>query len=91
VCKGTSTLVAGTKTLGSAEGLFLFSTTKSFFTANLNTPGGTLTSTIGYGSAVANRTAGKSGVGAIVLISRVAAGTIDVANTSTVDWLVTNW
>jgi hypothetical protein len=92
ICKGILTLAAGTKTLGSAEGLFLFSITKSNIQCNMNTPGGVLTLTVGgYGVNSAARTAGKSGTAAATCIARVAAGTIDTANNSTVDWLVTNW
>lgn len=92
VCKGILTLASGTKTLGATEGLFIWSTTLSVFDFNMNTPGGTTTSTVGgYGSNSAGRTAGKSGVAAATCIARVAAGTIDVANNSTVDWNCTNW
>lgn len=59
--------------------------------ASLNTAGGTLTLTVGYGVPTASRTAGAIGTAAAVLIARVAAGTIDTANNSTVDFCVTNW
>lgn len=92
VCKGVLTLAAGTYTLGAAEGLFLFSVAKSAADFSMNTPGGTVTSTVGgYGSNAAGRVAGKSGAASAIVIARVAAGTIDVANTSTVDWNFTNW
>ncbi len=91
-CRGILTLGSGTKTLGSAEGLWIFSVTRSTIHCTMNTPGGTLTLTTGgYGSNSAGRTAGKSGTAAAIVIARVAAGTIDTANNSTVDWLVTNW
>lgn len=90
--RGILTLASGTKTLGSAEGLFLYSVTTSTINCTMNTPGGTLTLTTGgYGSNSAGRTAGKSGTAAAIVIARVAAGTIDTANNSTVDFLVTNW
>jgi hypothetical protein len=91
-CRGILTLAAGTKTLGAAEGLFLFSATRSTVECTMNTPGGVTTLTVGgYGSNSASRVAGKSGTAAAVVIARVAAGTVDAANTSTVDWKVTNW
>jgi hypothetical protein len=91
VCKGTLTLASGTKTLGATEGLFLLSTTTSAIIGQWNTAGGTVTSTVGMRFAVASRTAGKSGTGAAICIAIVAAGTIDTANNSTVDWQVTNF
>jgi len=90
-CRGTLTLASGTKTLGATEGLFLFSTTRSSVQGTWNTAGGTVTSTVGLRAAVASRTAGKSGTAAIIFIAIVAAGTIDAANNSTIDWLVQNW
>ena len=90
-CRGTLTLSSGTKTLGSAEGLYLFSTTRSSVNLTLNTAGGTVTLTVGLRAAAADRTEGKSGTGALIAIAIVAAGTINVADESTVDWLVSNW
>jgi hypothetical protein len=90
VCKGTATLVAGTKTLGATEGLYLFSTTRSTVAVTLNTPN-TVTSTVTYQAAVAGRTAGKSGTAALVLQANVAAGTINTADISTLDWSCRNW
>jgi hypothetical protein len=89
--RGILTLASGTKTLGATEGLFLLSTTRSTIHCTMNTPGGTLTLTNGYGSNSAGRTAGKSGTAAAIVIARVDAGTIDTANNSTVDFLVTNF
>jgi hypothetical protein len=89
-CKGVATLSSGIKALGSTEGLYLFSTTKSDVQLTLDTPAGTL-GTWGYRSAVADRTAGKSGTGALTIRSTVDAGTDQVSDTSTVKWLVTNW
>ena len=88
-CKGTLTLASGTKTLGSAEGLFLLAAPAASFVAFLNTTGGTLTSTTGY--KCTTRTAGKSGTAAATVLATVAAGTIDAANNSTLDWVATNW
>lgn len=91
VVKGTLTLASGTKTLGSAEGLFLLSTTTSPVTGGWNTAGGTVTSTVGWRAAVASRTAGKSGTAAVIVIAIVAAGTINAADNSTFDFCITNW
>jgi len=90
-CRGILTLASGTKTLGSTEGLFLWSTTRSTVQATYNTAGGTVSSTVNMRCASANRTAGKSGTAAAIIIATVAAGTIDTANNSTVDWEVTNF
>ncbi len=91
VCKGTLTLASGTYTLGSTEGFFLLSTTTSPINLTLNTVGGTVTSTVGLRAVAASRTAGKSATGAAIVLAIVAAGTINTADNSTVDWLVTNW
>ncbi len=91
VCKGTLTLSSGTYTLGSTEGLFLLSTTTSPVNLTLNTAGGTVTSTVGLRAAVTSRVAGKSGTGQVIALAIVAAGTINSADNSTVDWLATNW
>ncbi len=90
-CRGILTLASGTKTLGATEGLFLFSLTRSTIDAGFNTAGGTVTSTVGWRCASAGRTAGKSGTAALTIIAIVAAGTIDAANNSTMDWKVTNF
>ena len=92
VCKGTATLAGNpsVKALGATEGLFLFSTTKSDVKTSLNTIGGVL-GTYGFSAPIADRTAGKSGTGALTIRSLDAAGTAAVADTSTVDYLVTNW
>lgn len=91
VCKGQLTLVAGTKTLGAAEGLFLFSTTKSQWHVQFVDQGGTMTGTNGYKVASAGRTAGKSGTAAAIVIAHVEAGTIQNQDASVLDWQVTNW
>ncbi len=89
--KGILTLASGTYTLGSTEGFYLFSAACPI-ECTMNTPGGTLTLTTGgYGANTLGRTAGKSGAGAAIVIARVAAGTIDTANNSTVDYCATNW
>lgn len=89
--RGTLTLSSGTKTLGATEGLYIFSTTKSSVELTFNTAGGTRTLTIMYGSAVADRTAGKSGTAAAIVLAVVAAGSIQNQDNSTVDFCVTNW
>ena len=76
---------------GGSEPLFLFSTTKSSVQATRNTVGGTVTSTIEYATKVADRIAGKAGTGACSVMAAVAAGTVNTADTSTVDVLVQTW
>lgn len=90
VCKCVVTLVAGTKTLDSTQGIALFSTTKSNVQATHNTPN-TVTASIGLYAPVASRTAGKVGTGAVVINALKADATTDTANVSTVDVLITNW
>lgn len=90
-CRGILTLSSGTYSLGATEGLFLFSATRSTISAGYNTAGGTVTSTIGWRCASAGRTAGKSGTGAATIIATVAAGTINTADNSTMDWVCNNW
>lgn len=91
VVKSTVTLVAGTVTLGSGQGLFLFSTTKSMVSITRNTANTTTATTGGYAAPVASRTAGKSGTGAVVVVAQAAAGTTNTADISTLDVVVTNW
>lgn len=91
VVKGTLTLASGTKTLGATEGLFLFSTTRSSIQLTRNTAGGTTTSTLEYQAEVASRTIGKSGTAAVICLAAVAAGTINTADNSTLDYLISNW
>lgn len=91
VCKGTATLVLGAVTLGATQGLFLFSTTTSSVQATRNTADTSTLTTGGYASPVANRTAGKSGTAACLIRAEVAAGTLNNADVSTIDWLIANW
>ncbi len=90
----TVTLSSGTYLIGAgggSESLFLFSTTKSSVTATRNTAGGTLTLTTHYFCPVAARIAGKAGTAAASVTASVAAGTVNTADTSTIDVLVVNW
>ena len=98
--KQTVTLAAGTYKIGFGstatpdEDLFLFSTTKSMVSISMNTSGtagGAPTLTTEYGCPVATRVAGKSGTGVLVVNAQVAAGTLNNADTSTLDICVTNW
>lgn len=82
-------LVAGTKTLNATQGVWLFSTSKSTVHINVNTPN-TVTSTVQYQAAAAGRTAGKVGTAAVVVQANVAAGTINVADISTLDVTINN-
>lgn len=85
----TVTLVAGTKTLGAAQGLFLFATTSNV-QVSVNTPN-TVTSSIGWSAPVASRVAGVSGTGAIVVNAFGTTGATNAADVSSVDVLATNW
>jgi hypothetical protein len=90
----TVTLSSGTYLIGAGGGselLFLFSTTKSSVQATRNTAGGTLTLTTHYFCPVAARIAGKAGVAAASVTASVAAGTVNTADTSTIDVMITNW
>jgi hypothetical protein len=88
------TLSSGTYTVGAgggSEALFLFSTTTSSVQATRNTAGGTLTLTTHYYAPATGRIAGKAGTAAVVVTASVAAGTINTADTSTINVLVVNW
>lgn len=88
------TLSSGTYTVGAGGGselFFLLSTTTSSVQATRNTAGGTLTLTTHYYAPATGRIAGKSGTAAIVVTASVAAGTVNTADTSTVNVLVVNW
>lgn len=91
VVKATVTLVAGAYTLGAAEGLFLRSTTKSQVTITRNTANTSTATTGGYSAPVASRTAGVGGTGAVLVRAEVAAGTLNNADISTLDVVITNW
>ena len=91
VIKSTVTLTAGAITMGSAQGLFLFSTTKSQVTITRNTANTSTATTGGYAAPVASRTAGKSGTAAVLVRAEVAAGTLNNADVSTLDVVITNW
>lgn len=90
-CKGTVTLVAGTITLGATQGLFLKSTTASAVMLTRNTANTSTATTGGYQAPVASRTAGVSGTAAVVIQAAVAAGTLNNADVSSIDFLVQNW
>jgi hypothetical protein len=88
----TITLVAGTLVMGAGGDTVatpLFSTTKSQVELTRNTPNTCTATTGGYSAAAAGRTAGKAG--AVTIIAAVAAGTINVADISTLDVTITNW
>jgi uncharacterized protein (DUF697 family) len=76
---GTATLVAGTVTITARL------TSTSVIQLTRNTVGGTVTSTIMYAAPAATRNVSAS---TFVILAVVAAGTINVADTSTVDWVV---
>jgi hypothetical protein len=81
---GTLTLVAGTKTV--ATGIVITSSSRIFFT---RTTANTCSLTAN-GYAVTNKTTGGSGTGAFTVIACVADGTINVADISTLDYLIIN-
>lgn len=89
-CKGIVTLAAGVFTLGAAQGLALFSTSKSIVqvTTNvLNSAG----STVDYNVPGGNRVAGKVGTASVKIQAMTSAGVVDTANVSVLDWYVVNW
>lgn len=94
VYKKVVTLASGTYLIGAgggSEALFLLSTTTSTIAATRNTAGGTLTLTTHYYAPVSTRIAGKAGTAAASVTASVAAGTVNAADTSTVDVTITNW
>jgi hypothetical protein len=93
-CKGTTAAFNGSTgviTLGSAQGLFLKSTTASSVVVTRNTAGTPSGTTGGYASPVASRVAGVSGTAVVTIVAQAAAGTTNTADTSTVDFLICNW
>lgn len=91
ICKGVATLSSGVKALGSTEGLFLFSTTKSVVTCTRNTANTSTATTGGYAVPVSTRTAGKSGTAAATITAQAADGSTNTNDVSTIDWIATNW
>lgn len=90
VCKARVTLAVGVYALGATEGLFLFSTTKTQVHFN-RVDAANSALTIQYAAPVATRTAGKSGTGALTVRAEVGAGTLNNADTSTMDVVAINW
>ena len=91
VVKGTATLVAGTVTLGATQGLWLKSTTTSSIQLTRCTANTCTATTGGYASAAGSNTAGIIGTAAVVINACVAAGTINIADISTIFYQITNW
>ena len=92
VFKKTITLAAGTYTIGAGGGLELigvFAALSTMVQITRNTAANSSLTTGGY--ACITRTPGVPGVGALVINAQVAAGTINNADTSTLDILATNW
>ncbi len=91
--KATVQLSSGSYALGSAEGLYLLSLTTSIVQATRQTANGTLTLTTHYycPSASSGRVTGTSGTAVVTVKASVAAGTVNTADTSFIDVLVTNW
>jgi hypothetical protein len=94
VYKQTVNLASGTYTIGFGstanpdEPLFLLS--GAVVQMGHNTTGGTL-GTAKYGAPSASRVTGKAGTAVVVINSLVDAGTVQSADTSTVDVLIINW
>jgi hypothetical protein len=90
--KGVVTLVAGTKTLGATQGLWLKSTTKSAIHLTLDTPGGTPATTVRFAAPVASRTAGIIGTAAVIINAVTSDGaTVNTGDTSTCNYTIQNW
>lgn len=90
VWKKKVTLVAGTVTIASADDLWLWSATTSTIHVSRNTAN-TVSSTVEYTCPSATRTAGKKATASIDVWAAVAAGTINVADVSTLDVTVINF
>lgn len=85
------TLVAGKYDSQASDALFLFSTTKSQVTFSRVDANTSSLTTGGYAAPVASRTAGKAGTATLIVRAEVAAGTINTADISTMDIVITNW
>lgn len=81
--KATVTLVAGTKTLNSTQGLALLAGANVQITRN--TANTSTATTGGYTAPAASRTVGKVGTASLVVNAEVAAGTLNNADVSSVD------
>ena len=86
----TATLVAGSVAVTSIP---VRSLTKSQFQASLNTIGGTLTGTVGYGVLpnVSALTAGNLGTVSITFKALASADAVQASDTSTINVTITNW
>ena len=90
-CSGKATLVAGTVTLGSAAKIWMLSAAPpTVINLTYNTSAGAATS-CSIEAPSASRTAGVVGTAQFVINAIAIAGGVDAGNTSTVDYLVTNW
>ena len=81
------TLVAGTVTISSVG---IRSATRSNLEAQLNTKAGTTTSTVGYGT-IAAMTPGYAGTASAVVDAIAAGQTLQSADTSSLNVLISNW
>ncbi len=93
IVKGSVALTNGTVALGVTQGLFLKSVSASQIVVTRRNAGGTLTLTTGYycPDAASARVAGVAGTAVATITASVAAGTVNTADTSTIDFVVTNW
>ncbi len=86
VQKGVATLVLGTVTVDTTVTI----TASSVILVTMKTPAGVLTLTTGYIARGSARTAGAPGVASFTIEAIVAAGSINVADLSVVDWAIFN-
>lgn len=86
----TAVLVAGTVTISNVG---VRSLSKSQFSASLNTNGGTLTGTVGYGVLpnVSALTAGYIGTSSIPFKAIATADAVQASDTSTINVTIMNW
>lgn len=89
-CRKIVTLSSGTYTWNAAP-LWLRSATESVVAHAQDTPGGTMTATVGFSAPSGSRAAGVPGTGTVVINAVKADKSTDTACTSTVDVAVHNW
>jgi hypothetical protein len=83
---GTATLVGGTATLGFGAGINL--TANSRILLSRRAQGGVVTNTVQYEAPLASRVFGPIGTGQFVINASLAAGGLNAADTSVIDWMI---
>lgn len=95
IYKQKVTLASGTYTIGAGSSATpdepLFMLAGAVVSCSRAATGGTVTSTIQYNSVFGTRVAGKHGTAVAIILATVAAGTINTADNSDVDVLITNF